>query len=178
MAEKATIARPYARAAFGFAQQHGALPQWSALLGAAAAVVADPRVGALLGSPHVGSDQLVALLVEAAGPAADEHGRNFLQTLASNRRLGLLPEITAQYEELRAEAEGVVDVELVAAMPVAPAQEQRLVAALERRLKRQVRVHTRIDASLVGGAIVRAGDLVVDGSLKGRLARLAATMTA
>ena len=178
MAEKATIARPYARAAFGFAQEHRVLAQWSALLGAAAAVVADPRVDAVLGSPHVGSDELVALLAEAAGPAADEHGRNFLRALASNRRLGLLPEITAQYEELRAAAEGVVDVEIVAAMPVAPPQEQRLVAALEKRLRRQVRVHTRIDASLVGGAIVRAGDLVVDGSLKGRLERLAATMNA
>lgn len=178
MAEKATIARPYARAAFGFAQERGVLAKWSALLGAAAAVVAEPRVAAVIGSPHVGSEQLVALLADAAGPAADGHGRNFLQALAANRRLGLLPEIAAQYEELRAAAEGVVDVELVAAMPVAPAQEQRLVAALERRLKRQVRVHTRIDASLVGGAIVRAGDLVVDGSLKGRLERLAATMTA
>lgn len=178
MAEKATIARPYARAAFGFAQQHGALPQWSALLGAAAAVVAEPRVGALIGSPHVGTDELVSLLAEAAGPAAGQHGRNFLQALAGNRRLGLLPEIASQYEELRAEAEGVIDVEIVAAMPVAPAQEQRLVAALERRLKRQIRVHTRIDATLVGGAVVRAGDLVVDGSLKGRLDRLTATMTA
>jgi F-type H+-transporting ATPase subunit delta len=178
MAEKATIARPYARAAFGFAREKGILPQWSTLLGAAAAVVAEPRVAALLGSPHVGSDELVALLAEASGSAADEHGRNFLGALASNRRLGLLPEIAAQYEQLRAEAEGVVDVEIVSAMPVAAAQEQRLVAALGRRLKCQVRVHTRIDASLIGGAIVRAGDLVMDGSLKGRLERLAATMTA
>jgi F-type H+-transporting ATPase subunit delta len=178
MAEKATIARPYARAAFGYAQEHGVLPRWSALLGAAASVVADPRVAGLIGSPHVGSDELVALLAEAAGDAADEHGRNFLRALAANRRLALLPEIAAQYEELRAAAEGVVDVEIVAALPVAAPQEQRLVAALERRLKRQVRVHTRIDASLIGGAIVRAGDLVVDGSLKGRLERLAATVTA
>lgn len=178
MAEMATIARPYARAAFGFAQERRALPQWSGLLGAAAAVVADRRVAALIGSPHVRNDDLVALLAEAAGPAADEHGRNFLRALAANRRLALLPEIASQYEELRAAAEGVVDVELVAAMPVEEAQQQRLVAALERRLKRQVRVHTRIDASLIGGAIVRAGDLVVDGSLKGRLERLSATMTA
>ncbi len=178
MAEKATIARPYARAAFGFASERKALPQWSVLLGRAAAVVADPRVAGFVGSPHVGSDQIVALLADAAGDAADEHGRNFLRALAANRRLPLLPEIAAQYEELRAEAEGVVDVELVAAMPVEAPQQQRLVAALERRFKRQVRVHTRIDASLIGGAVVRAGDLVVDGSLKGRLERLSATVTA
>lgn len=178
MAEMATIARPYARAAFGFAQERGALQQWSGLLGAAATAVADPRVAALIGSPHVSSDELVALLADAAGPDADEHGRNFLRAVAANRRLALLPEIARQYEALRADAEGVVDVELIAAMPVEEPQRQRLVAALERRLKRQVRVHTRIDASLIGGAIVRAGDLVVDGSLKGRLERLSAAMTA
>lgn len=178
MAEKATIARPYARAAFGYARGRGALAQWSTLLGSAAQVVGDPRVAALIGSPHVGAAELVALLAEAAGSAADEHGRNFLQTLAHNRRLALLPEIAAQYEALRAEAEGVVDVDLVAALPVGEAQERRLVAALERRLGRQVRLHTRIDATLIGGAVVRAGDLVVDGSLKGRLERLSAAMTA
>lgn len=178
MAEKATIARPYARAAFGFAHEHGRLPQWSALLAAGAQVVADSRVAPLLGSPHVSDDELVALLADAAGEAADEHGRNYLKTLAHNSRLGLLPEIAAQYETLRAAVEGVVDVELVAAMPVAAAQQQRLAQALQRRLGRDVRLHTRIDAALIGGAVVRAGDLVIDGSLQGRLARLTATMTA
>jgi len=178
MAEKATIARPYARAAFGFAQEHGRLPQWSVLLAAGAQVVSDSRVAPLLGSPHVSNDELVALLAEAAGEAADEHGRNYLKALAHNRRLGLLPEIAAQYETLRAAVEGVVDVELVAAMPVEAAQQQRLAQALQRRLGRDVRLHTRIDAALIGGAVVRAGDLVIDGSLKGRLERLTATMTA
>lgn len=178
MAEHATIARPYARAAFGFARERDRLPQWSALLGAAAAVVSDPRVARLLGSPHVSSDDLVSLVAEAAGEAADTHARNYLRALAHNRRLGLLPEIARQYEVLRAEAENIVDVELVAAMQVGPAQLDRLLAALRRRLGRDVRMKTRIDASLIGGAVVQAGDLVIDGSLKGRLARLAAAMKA
>jgi F-type H+-transporting ATPase subunit delta len=178
MAEKATIARPYARAAFDFARGHGQLSQWSTLLGSGAAMASDPRVAALLGSPHVTADELVGLFADAAGPAADEHGRNYIRTLAHNGRLGLLPEIAAQYEILRAEVENIVDVELIAAMPVEPAQHERLLQALRRRLGREVRVATRIDSSLVGGAVVRAGDLVIDGSLKGRLGRLSSAMTA
>jgi F-type H+-transporting ATPase subunit delta len=178
MAEKATIARPYARAAFEFAREHDQLPQWSVLLASGAAVAGDERVTGLLGSPHVTVEELVSLFADAAGPAADEHGRNYIKTLAHNGRLGLLPEIAAQYEILRAEVENIVDVELVAAMVVEPAQHERLLQALRRRLGREVRVSTRIDASLIGGAVVRAGDLVIDGSLKGRLERLSSAMTA
>ena len=177
MAEKATIARPYARAAFEFAHEHGRLPQWSLLLQAGAAVAADERVARLLGSPHVTVEEMTSLFVDAAGGAADEHGRNFIAAVAHNGRLGLLPEIASQYETLRAEVENVVDVELTAAMPVEPAQQERLVAALRRRLGRDVRINTRIDTSLIGGAVVRAGDLVIDGSLKGRLERLSSAMT-
>ena len=178
MADKATLPRPYAGAAFEFGRERGCLPQWSELLGAAGAVVSDARVARLLGSPHITDDDLVSLLADAAGAAADEHARNYLRTLAHNRRLGLLPEITAQYEALRAEAENVADVELVAAMQVAPAQLARLEQALKRRLGCEIRIKTRIDASLIGGAVVRTGDLVIDGSLVSRLKRLATAMTA
>lgn len=178
MTEKATIARPYARAAFEFAGEHDCLQQWSKLFGASSEVVSDPRVARLLGSPHVTDDELVSLVADAAGTAADEHAHNYLRALTHNRRLGLLPEIARQYEALRAETENVVDVELVAAMPIEPAQLERLVRALKQRLRRDIRIKTRIDASLIGGAFVRAGDLVIDGSLKSRLRRLATTMTA
>jgi len=176
MAEKATIARPYARAAFDYARGQDALAAWSGVLAAASQVVSDPRVAPLLTSPHVQPARLVGLIAEAAvaqGPA-----RNFLEVLAENRRLGLLPEIAAQYEVLRTEAEKVVDVEVVSARDLDGAQQARLAQALRGRLGREVRMHTRTDASLIGGAIVRAGDLVIDGSLKGRLERLASEMTA
>ena len=178
MAEKATIARPYARAAFEHARQARALAAWSELLGKAAQVVADPQVARLLQSPHVTPDQLAGLVGDAAAPAGDAAQRNFVRTLACNRRLGLVAEIAAQFEALRADEEQYVDVEVVAALPVDAAQEQRLAGALRQRLGREVRLHTSIDASLIGGAIVRAGDLVIDGSLKGRLERLAQAMTA
>ncbi len=176
MADRATVARPYARAAFAHAREAGDLASWSKLLGNAAAAVADPRVERLLGHPHVTDDELVELLAGIAGKAASEEGRNFLRTLAKNRRLGHLPEIGAHFEKLRAEVENVVDVEVVAAREIAAPQQKKLAAALTKRLGREVRMQTRIDETLLGGAIVRAGDLVIDGSLNGRLLRLGSAL--
>ena len=177
MADRATIARPYARAAFAHAQERTDLPGWSKLLGTAASVAADSRVARLIGNPHVTGDKLVEMLTGIAGEAGGAEGRNFLRAMAQNRRLALLPEIAAQFETLRAELENVIDVEIVAAHEIAAPQQKRLTAALKLRLGREVRLHTRIDESLIGGAVVRAGDLVIDGSLKGRLARLTSTLT-
>jgi F-type H+-transporting ATPase subunit delta len=177
VAERATIARPYARAAFAHAQAAGDLAGWSKLLGSAAAGAADERVKRLIGNPHVPDAELVKLLGELSKDAAGEPGRNFLKALAENDRLGLLPEIAAQFERLRAEVENVVDVEVIAAREIAKAQQERLAAALRQRLGREVRMHTKLDESLLGGAIVRAGDLVIDGSLRGRLERLGAALT-
>ena len=172
MADRATIARPYARAAFAHAHGAKELTEWSKLLGTAAAAAEDPGVKRLIGNPHVTSDELVELLGGLSKQAAGEEGRNFLRALAENRRLMLLPHIHAHFEKLRAEVEGIVDVEVIAAREIAAAQEKKLAAALEKLLGREVRMHTKIDESLLGGAIVRAGDLVIDGSLRGRLERL------
>lgn len=177
MAEKATIARPYARAAFEFAQKQGALAQWSESLAAAAAVAGDPSVKRLLNHPRVSSQQLVDLIAEVAGSRLDDSARNFIATLAQNRRLGLLPQIASMYEGLRAEVEGVADVNVTSAVPLDAAQQQRLVAALKTRLKREVRLHCAVDAALVGGAVVQYGDLVIDGSVRERLGRLASSIT-
>jgi F-type H+-transporting ATPase subunit delta len=176
MAEKVTIARPYARAAFGFAQEHKAFAKWSELLGNASAVVADERVARLLTSPAVTPAQLVELIGESTGLAVDEQGKNFLNTLAENRRLGLLPEIAAMYEILRAEVENIADVQITSAVALNDAQRDRLAAALRKRMKREVRLHCDVDPALLGGAVVRSGDLVIDGSLKAGLERLASEL--
>ncbi len=177
MAEKATIARPYAKAAFEFAQEHQAFDSWSSVLATGSAVAADERIEKLLTNPRVAPNDLVALIAEAAGDALDEYRRNFLLALAHNHRLGLLPEIAAQFEVLRAEEENVADVRVLSAVELNPAQQQRLVGALKKRLKREVRLHCEVDASLIGGAIVRTGDFVIDGSLRARLERLAGALT-
>jgi F-type H+-transporting ATPase subunit delta len=178
MAEKTTVARPYARAAFEEASGTGALAAWSEALRTAAIVVQDRRVQDLLGNPAVRVGELAQLLIDLAGASLDEHGRNFVRTLADNRRLAFLPEISALFEQFKDEAEGVTDVTVTTAVPLENAQRAALAAALERRLRRQVRLQCETDPQLIGGAVVRAGDLVIDGSVRGRLDRIAYQLTA
>jgi F-type H+-transporting ATPase subunit delta len=178
MTDKITVARPYARAAFEEAQAHKVLGPWSHSLQRAAAVVKDPRVQNLLGNPAVTNAQLAKLVIDLAGPELDEQGHNFVQTLAENRRLAYLPEISTLFDELKDEAEGVVDVTVTSAAPLENGQRDALSAALQRRLKRQVRLHCETDPSLLGGAVLRAGDLVIDGSVRSRLNRIAYELAA
>ena len=173
MAERATIARPYAKAAFQYAQDAKAFADWSQGLKAAADIVADPRVAALTKSPQTTQDDLVSIISDVAGDKLNPGMQNFMRVLAENRRLLLLPEIAAHYEELRADVENTIDVEVVSAVALNSAQADKLSQALSTRLKRKVRMQNSVDATLLGGAVVRAGDLVIDGSLKGRLQRLA-----
>jgi F-type H+-transporting ATPase subunit delta len=178
MAERITTARPYAKAIFALARKNNALGPVSETLARAAEVVSDSRVHALLGSPHVTPAQLAELVTGVTGAGLDENGRNFVSLLAQNRRLGFLPEIAALFEQMKSEVENAVDVEVIAASPLTPDQESRYAAALQKKLGRQVRLHTKVDSSLIGGAVLKAGDLVIDGSIKGRLERLAVEMTA
>jgi F-type H+-transporting ATPase subunit delta len=178
MAERITTARPYAKAIFALARKNNRLADTAAGLTLGAEVVSDPSVHALLGSPHVTAAQLSELVNGIAGARLDENGRNFVTLLAQNRRLGFLPEIAALFEQMKAEVENAVDVEVIASTALTSEQENRYAAALQKKLGRQVRLHTRIDESLLGGAVLRAGDLVIDGSIKGRLERLANELTA
>ncbi len=178
MADKTTIARPYARAAFEEARATQRLEPWSEALHLAAAAVADPRVAALLGNPHVTPEELAAFLIGIAGGRLGEQGGNFVRTLAANRRLAVLPEITALFDALKDAEQGVADVTVTSAAPLAAGQQQALSAALERRLQRTVRLHCATDPALIGGAVVKSGDLVIDGSLRTRLERIAYELTA
>jgi F-type H+-transporting ATPase subunit delta len=175
--DKATVSRPYAKAAFEEAHAHGRLAQWSQGLGAAATVVRDPRVEQLLGNPEVPPRDLAQLILDVAGERLGEPGRNFIFTLAENRRLALLPEIAVLFDELKDEVEGVADVTVTSAAPLDEAHRGKLAGALERRLKRRVRLHCEIDSGLIGGAVLRSGDLVIDGSLRSKLERMAYELT-
>ena len=177
MAERATVARPYARAAFAYAKEQGRLAQWSEWLARARGTVASDEYELLQHAPGVRAGELTELIAGVAGDALDAHGRAFLDLLAENGRVDYLPEIAAQFEELVAADQNVADVQVVSAVPLDSRQTERLTAALKGRLGCEVRLHCRTDASLIGGAIVRAGDLLIDGSLKGRLARLETELT-
>ena len=178
MAERITTARPYAKAIFALARKNNSLAGTADGLTLGAQVVADPRVHSLLGSPHVTAAQLSELVNGIAGSKLDEHGRDFISLLAANRRLGFLPEIAALFAQMKAEVENAVDVEVTSATALSPDQESRYAAALQKKLGRTVRLRTQVDQGLLGGAVLKAGDLVIDGSIKGRLDRLATELTA
>ena len=169
MSQALTLARPYARAAFSLARDAGTLPAWSQALAFAARVAADPQVAALLGHPKLSAADAVALL---APDGAGEAFANFLGLLFENRRLPLLPEIAGLYDELRFEAERVVKAKVTSAVILPLAEMEKIEAALKRRFGRDVEIETAIDESLIGGAVIDAGDVVIDGSLKGKLGRL------
>ena len=172
MAERATIARPYAKAVFETALPARAFAPWSAGLTVAAEIVADPRVAELIKNPELPAPTVADFIIGVAGDKLDGHMQNFVRVLAENHRLLLLPEILAHYEVMRADVENTVDVEVISAVKLDPAQAEKLAGALNTRLKRRVNMRNSVDASLLGGAVIHAGDLVIDGSVRGRLQRL------
>ena len=173
MSQALTLARPYARAAFSLARDGGSLADWSHALAFAARIAADPQVAALLGNPKLTQADAVALL--SPDGAGETFGR-FLALLADNRRLALLPELAGLFEELRAEAERVVKARITSATALGDGELEGIKAALKKRLGRDVEIETAVDASLIGGAVIDAGDVVIDGSLKGKLGRLQAAL--
>ena len=176
MAEKSTIARPYAQAAFDLAHEKSDLKNWSDMLQTMAAAAANDDMQALFGNPDVSKQALVDLLIEVSGDKVNDMGKNFIRVLAENKRLNVLPEIAEQYELQRAEAERTVEAEVTTAFPLNDAQQQQLVDALKKRLGRDVTIVTKTDDSILGGAVVRAGDLVIDASVTGQLEKLANTL--
>lgn len=177
MSSALTLARPYARAAFELARTAGQLAGWSDLLGVAATLAAEPQVAALASNPKLDTTQQVALFLPP-GVAADSTFASFLRLLADNGRLTVLPQIAAFYEVHRAEAERTLKVRVRSAAPIEAAQQDSLKAALARRFERSIELDITLEPELLGGAIIDAGVQVIDGSLRGKLARLQTELAA
>jgi len=177
MAERATIARPYAKAAFAYARENGRVADWARWLGTARQVVSSDDYARLAQSPGIHASQLVELIESICGSDLDANGRAFLALLAENQRVDYLPEIAEHFDALVADDQNVAEVEVVSAVALDDAQQQRLAAAMRKRLRRDVRLSCRVDPALIGGAVVRSGDLLIDGSLKGKLERLETELT-
>jgi F-type H+-transporting ATPase subunit delta len=173
MAEAATVARPYAKAAFMSARDTQSLAEWSQALQASAGMSLDPRIAASLGDPNFGEDRVVELFAGLGGEKIDARWQNFVRLLCENKRLELFGEITEQYELLRAQFENELEVEITSAVPMSAEQNAKMADSLKKRFKRDIRMTNAVDASLLGGAVIRAGDQIIDGSIKGRLQRLA-----
>ena len=176
MPQPLTIARPYARAAFEYAKAHAAEAEWADKLAFAAEASVDPRVTALFGDPRV-EPRALASLFRRQGEPVDSPFAHFLELLADNRRLRELPEITALFEQMKREAEHVLKVRVRSAVPLDDIQAAHLVEALKRRYRSDIELVRTIDAAVLGGAVIDVGETVIDGSLRGRLAKLETALT-
>lgn len=167
-----TIARPYAVAAFEYALENNALTAWENILNSAAFMVQNEQVASLLDNPSVTKQTVVELFYEVLAPILDAEKKNFLHMLADNKRLPILPDIAMLFSQLRADYEKSMDVEVISAVKLDTGYQQKLAARLTKRLQRQISLKCVLDPSLLGGVIVRAGDTVIDGSVRGKLNRL------
>jgi len=172
MLNRTTLARPYARAAFEAARDADELPRWSEALELAAEIAATEEVHYLAGDPRVGGDRLLELMADIGKDRFDESFVNFLKVVITNGRLELMTDIASQFEQYRREAEQRVRVEVFSARPMDGQESSALAERLKARFGREVDMHVEVDESLIGGAVIRAGDKVIDGSVRGRLEQL------
>ncbi len=172
----AALARPYARAVFELANSRGELQPWSDRLALMAAVASNDTMTTLLANPRLGKSEAGALLIRACGDDIGEQAVNLLKVLAENGRLGQLPMIATLYNRFRDEAEGTVEAEVISAMPLSDAQKSAIAEALKKRLGRDVQLNCSVNEDLVGGAVIRAGDLVIDGSAVEHLRQLSSAL--
>ncbi|MEM7358070.1 MAG: F0F1 ATP synthase subunit delta [Pseudomonadota bacterium] len=176
MADNASTARPYAKALFELAQESSAFEQWAVALNRLAAISQDENFSVLVSDPKVNRNRVTELLIDLSKEVLPEGGDNLVNLLVQNDRLEALADIEQQYTELVAKEQASVNAEVVTAMALTDAQKQALESALAKRLGLKVVLEETVDASLLGGAIVRAGDLVIDGSALGRIEKLSTAL--
>ena len=176
MAELATIARPYANAVFDMAKRDANLDGWSKTLALLDDITQDERVELLLDNPGITAAAKAQKLADICGDEITASGRLFLQSLADNNRLSLIGEVREQFEELRAEELRSLEVEVTSAFPLTDEQSAELKSALNRRFNKDITIVASVDKTLLGGARIRAGDVVIDGSVRGKLTKLAETL--
>ena len=172
MTDMSTVARPYARALFELAEGEGSLDAWAERLEFWAAVVSNPEMSQPLTDPSVTREQQVEMFEAVVADDNDDHGRNMIRLLVENDRLSFLPEVHELYESFRSDAQGEIEATVRTAFPLSDDQQAGIVASLSKRLERKVRLQIVIDKDLIGGAVIQAGDLVIDGSLSGRVEKM------
>jgi F-type H+-transporting ATPase subunit delta len=176
MAEITTIARPYAEALAKLAGETQSWKTWSDMLALAARVAADPQVAALAGNPSVPSGRVAELIVSVCGQGLNGEGANFVRVLAENKRFAALPEIARLFEEIKAAQEGILEARIATAFPLSEVQMAGLVGRLESKFGQKINASQETDAGLIGGVVIQVGDEVMDASVRGRLASMAATL--
>lgn len=178
MSELSTLARPYAAAVFKRASESASSESWSQILNFLAAVIKDKGISAIIENPKISKERLIQLLLDICQGQLNAEGENFLKLLVQNDRLMLAPQISSLYEIHKAEAEGYVEVEVKTAYAFTKEEQKKFVATLEKTLAKKVRIAVSVDKSLIGGFLAKAGDRVIDGSIKGRLQTMQKTLKA
>ena len=178
MAEISTIARPYAVAAFKLAKETKALAKWSDMLGLASAVSSDEKLSAVIHDPKIDSMVLQAAFLKVCGDKLNVNGQNLIKTLVEYKRLPLLPAISSAFEELKAEDEGTLDAQIVAAVKPTAAITKDIVKKLETKFGKKVSAEVVVDEEIIGGMKIIVGDTVIDASVKGQLQNLAYSLSA
>ena len=173
MSELATLARPYAEAAFKRAKETDSSDEWSENLAFLNLIMLDENLAAIVNNPRVGQDELSQLLLDICQEHASGEAINFLKLLLENGRLNLVPHIAELFEKYKAEDEGYVDVDVITAYALTKVEEKSFATSLQKKLNKKVNINSSIDKSLIGGFLVKAGDTVIDGSISGQLQQLA-----
>ena len=172
MAELLTLARPYAKAAFAYASEQNAIDNWSTALQLLGAAVQDDAFSAYLNRPELTPTEQVSVFAKVLGEQPSAAVSNFLTLLADNGRLALLPEIEAEFEQLKSQNNNTVDVVIESAFPMSSVQEQLLAHALEKRFETAVNVSVEVNPALIAGVVIRAGDQVIDDSARNKLEKM------
>ena len=178
MAESITIARPYAKAAFQAAKDSQALTEWSKMLGYVSAVAVDENMEAVLDNPALTSEQKAQFFIDVCGEKLTSEVKNFIFVLSENNRLGLVSDIAELFEIYRAQLERSLDVSIESAFELSDVQSEKLAQALSKKLDRKVVIASTVNQELIGGVIIRANDLVIDASVRGKIAKLAEAISA
>jgi len=177
MADFTTAARPYARAVYQLAKETSSVSGWSEALSLLAAIITDAEMAEILDKPQLGKEHKGELLLKVIGDKLDASQSNLIRLMAENGRLKALPEVAAQFEVFRAEAEGKIDAEVVSAYPLSSDQEKAITETLKAKLGREITLTTSTDESLIGGVVIKAGDTIIDGSMKSQLESLALSLS-
>ena len=172
MSELATLARPYAAAVFKRAKETGTAKKWSESLAFLAAVLKNKDLSAIVDNPKISNERKSALMLDICSEHVDQEGANFLKLLVQNKRLDLMPYITELYEAYKARDEGYIEVEVFSAYSLTKEAKDHLASSLEKSLNKKVHMNVTVDKSLIGGVLVRAGDKVIDGSIRGQLKQM------
>ncbi|OIN13885.1 F0F1 ATP synthase subunit delta [Oceanisphaera psychrotolerans] len=173
--EMKTIARPYAKAAFDFAVEKKAVDNWLTMLSFAAEVVQNKQMDEVING-NLNAEKMADVFLAVCGEQLDEQGQNLIKAMAANGRLSVLPAVVLEFAAMKAELDREVEADVVSAAKLTKQQMAKIQASLEKRLERKVKLNCSVDKSLMAGIIIKAGDMVIDGSVRGRLSRLAETL--